>query len=292
MGNRRGPCSFVSSVKRWRRPALRGRVIIGALAVAVVLGAPLAARAQQASDLPVEGLTVIGYGKSSAPAESAEIQLLATYQDYGPPRAPDRNSVPGEAEREAVAPMVEALVAAGVPEEDIEIVVSAAIGVFYGPGGPGVARVDIQLDDPTQEWISELIDAGIIGAAEENLVLGQIGVAYAVADCAPLEREAREIAFADAETRADLQAEVMGVERGGVVASSDLPVAADALNAYYGLYVPSQLPCSPPGPAPTTGAPVSAPPFDPTDQAEVNVFVQVAVTFALEDGSSEATPTA
>ncbi len=68
----------------------------------------------------------------------------------------------------------------------------------------------------------------------------------------------------------------------GVLISRD-----EALNAYYGGLTPTLVPCSPPAPAPTTGAPVTVPPFDPTDEAEVNVYAQVAVTFATE---AEATP--
>jgi uncharacterized protein len=262
-----------------------------ALALTATVGPLAGARAQQAADAPGRGITVIGYGKSSAPAETAEIQLIASQEEYLPPRAPDPDTTPGEQEREAVGPLVEELKAAGVPEEDIEIVVSAVIGGFYGPGGPGVARVDIAVDNPTQERIDELINVATVGAAEENLLVSQIGVGYGVADCAPLEREAREAAFDDARTRAELQAELMGVRLGDPVAASDVPLNfSEALSAYYGPYIPTQLACAPPAPAPTSGSPVSVPPFDPTDEAEVNVYAQVAVTFAIE-AETGATPT-
>jgi len=287
-----GPRADVGSGGSGIGPALRGALLAGVLALTATVGPLPGARAQQAADAPARGITVIGYGKSSAPAETAEIQLIASQEEYGPPRAPDPDATPGAEEREAVGPLVEGLVAAGVPEADIEIVVSAVIGGFYGPGGPGVARVDVAVDDPTPERIDELITAATIGAAEENLLVSQIGVGYGVADCAPLEREAREAAFDDARTRAELQAELMGVRLGDAVAASDVPVAfAEALSAYYGPYTPTQLACSPPAPVPTGGSPVSVPPFDPTDEAEVNVYAQVAVTFAIEAGTG-GTPTA
>ncbi len=73
-------------------------------------------------------------------------------------------------------------------------------------------------------------------------------------------------------SRAELQAELMGLPLGETVAASDVPINfSEALNAYYGGLTPTQVPCSPPAPAPTTGAPVTVPPFDPTDEAEVNV---------------------
>ena len=180
------------------RPRRRAATV-AAVATFVFAGlVPAPALAQDAVDTPARGITVIGYGKSSAPAETAELQLLATQEEFGPPRAPDPDATPGAEERESVGTLVEGLQAAGVAEEEIEIVVGTVIGGFYGPGGPGIARVDVAIADPTPERIDELIDAATVGAAEENLVLNQIGVGYGVADCAPLEREARQTALADA----------------------------------------------------------------------------------------------
>lgn len=282
------------SVARWDRrvgPALKGVGLVGSLVLVSAVGVPAGAQTEQAQPAaPAQGITVIGYGKASAPAESAEIQMVVSQEESGPPRAPDPEATPGAEEREAVGPMVEGLQAAGVAEEDITVVVSTVIGGFYGPGGPGVARVDVVVDMPTQERISELISAATVAAAEENLVLSLIGVGYGVGDCAPLEREARETALNDARTRAELQAELMGVQLGEAVAASDVPVNySQSLSAYYGPLTPTQLPCSPPAPAPTSGSPVSVPPFDPTDEAEVNVYAQVAVTFTI-DTEAAATP--
>ncbi len=271
-------------------PVPRGALVIVIVALIVTLAMPSGALSQGAAQAPAQGITVIGYGKSTAPAETAEIQMVASLQEFGGPRPPDPDATPGAQERESVAAMVEGLQDVGVTEEDIGVVVGPVIGAFYGPGGPGVARVDVAVDAPTQERIVELINAGTVGAAEENLVLGLIGVGYAVADCIPLERDAREAAFNDARARAEVQAELMGVSLGEAVAASDVPINyAQSISAYYGPTTPTQVPCSPPAPAPTSGSPVSVPPFDPTDGAEVNVYAQVAITF--ETGTdAEATP--
>lgn len=273
--------------------AVRGSLVAGILALTVAVGPLPVAGAQDAAESPTRGITVIGYGQSSVPAETAVLQMLASQVEFGGPRPPDPGATPGAEEREAVVPMVDALVAAGVAEEDIEVVVRPVVGQFYGPGGPGVARVDVRIDSPTPERVREVIDAGIVGAAEEDLVLYQIGVGYGVADCAPLERQAREAALANALARAELQAELMGMPLGEAVAASDVPVNyPEALAAYYGGFAPTQVACSPPAPAPTTGAPVSVPPYDPSDEAEVNVYAQVAVTYetgAVGSGA-EATP--
>lgn len=275
---------------RNRGPALKGVLLAAIFALITSLAVPAGALTQAAAQAPTQGITVIGYGKSTAPAETAEIQMVASQEEFGPPRAPDPDATPGAQERESVQSMVEGLQAAGVAEEDIQVVVGPVIGGFYGPGGPGVARVDVAVENPTQERIAELINAGTVGAAEENLVLNQIGVGYGVADCAPLELEAREAAFNDAQTRAELQAELMSLPLGEAVAASDVPINfSETLSAYYGGLTPTQVPCSPPAPAPTSGSPVSVPPFDPTDQAEVNVYAQIAVTFATE-ADAAATP--
>lgn len=274
-------------------PVLRLGLLAAGLAVLPLLGADPAVRAQDADVAPVAGISVIGYGKSSAPAETAIIQIVASEQEFGAPRPPDPDATPGEAEREAVGPMVDALVAAGVADDDIEVVISVVAGLYYGPGGPGLARVDIAVEEPTPERIDELISTAVVGAAEEDLVVAQVGVGYSVADCAPLELEARRLALEDARTRAGLQADLLGVELGAPVATADAPVNySEAFSAYYGVFSPTGVACSPPAPVPTGGSPVSVPPYDPTDQAEVNVYAQMSVTFAYEGTPSEIVPEA
>ena len=277
---------------RRRVTAWQALLLAGALALTGA-AAPLGeADAQDAAQEPARGITVIGYGLASAPAETAELQMIASQTDFGPPRAPDPGATPGAEEREAIGPMVDSLIDAGVPEDDIEVVISPVIGNFYGPGGPGIARVDVNLPNPTTERITELINAGTVGAAEEDLVVELIGVGYGVADCAPLQRQSRAAALTDAQTRAGLQADLMGLNIGGPIAASDVPLDyAQSLSAYYGATTPTDVACSPPAPAPTSGSPVSVPPFDPTGGAEVTVYSQVAVTYEIVAGTG-ATPAA
>lgn len=254
------------------------------------LGVPADSLAQTSS--PGPGITVIGYGESTAPAETAEIQLIVAQEEYGPPRAPDPNATPGVQERQAVEPVVESLQAAGIAAESIEVVVGPAISTFYGPGGRGIARVDVRVDVPTQERIVELIDAATVGAARNSQVLGLVGVGFGVSDCATLEREAREAALADAWSRAEMQAELMGLALGQPISSSDIPPTQPGhFNTYYGLYAPTQTACAPAVHVPTGGSPVTLPTFDPTLVAEVNVYAQVSVTFAAEEVGA-ATPEA
>ena len=282
----RGSRSSIRPGRNGFGPALRGAVLIGASALAAVAGLTGSTRAlAQDTESPARGITVVGYGQASAEAETAILQLVATEEEFGsPPRAPDPEATPGAEEREAVEPIVDGLVAAGVAEDDIDVVVSVGIGDYYGPGGPGVARIDVTVDPPTVERVNELINAAIVAAAEENMVISPLGVGYEVAECRPLEREAREAALEDARARAEIQAELLGVELGEPVASRDVPIGpASAFSAYYGPYAVTEAGCAPPSPDISTGAPITVPPFDPTAGAEVEAFVQIEVTFAIAE---------
>ena len=137
------------------------------------------------------------------------------------------------------------------------------------------------MEEPTTERVQELINAAILGAAEEDLFVGQVGVGYEVADCATLERQARQAAIEDARERAELQADLLGVELGDPVASSDRPVDTTGLVEYFGPAAITGGGCAPPLPRATAGAPVTLPLFDPTTEAEVEVYVQVAITFEI-----------
>ena len=270
------------------------RRVVGAGAIAasaLVVAAPLAL-GQDAAQSGRAGITVIGFGEASAPAESVDLQILVSSVNFGGPVSPDPDAIPGEAERKSVGPLVEGLVAAGIAEDDISIIVSPVLNQFYGPSGPGVARVDVTVDEPTLERIDELLSAAVVGAAEENLIVGQVGAGYGVADCAALELGAREAAFADAQNRADLQAEVMGVARGAAVSSVDLPVGAASFDPYLGLRSTGEGACAPATAGVSVGAAVSLPSYDPTSDPEVSVYAQVSVTFAIDAAGAEATPTA
>lgn len=84
----------------------------------------------------------------------------------------------------------------------------------------------------------------------------------------------------------------MGLTRGDAVASSDVPASASSFDPYFGLTSSSQRACAPATPELTIGASVSLPSYDPTGDPEVSVYAQVAVTFAIDGTSPEATPTA
>lgn len=275
---------------RSRHFARRVATCVGLVAALAAFGAlaPVAAIAQTATPIPVtgSGVSVIGYGEASAPAEMATLQLLVTRGDYygGPPIQPRPGDIPGEEEKREVAPIVQALVAKGVAESAITLVVSPVLGSSsYGPGGPAVARIDVAVENPDLAGLTDLVRTASIAAAEESLVLGQVGAEYDVADCAAIDRAAREAAIIDARARAEVQADLLGVTLGDVTASSDVPPSTGLALNYFGFPV-SMNNCTPPAPSVVVAGPglgVTVATFDPTAEVEVEVYAQINLTFAI-----------
>lgn len=271
--------------------ALTGTLVAALVALTAFTGLSSTAIAQQQGVPPTAGITVIGYGSASVPAETATLQMVISTSNYGSPTVLQPGATPGAQEREDIQPTLDALMAAGVAEDQIDVLISPVQTSYYGPAGPAVARIDVSLDAPTPERIRELVDAATVGAAGERLVLGQVGVGYGVADCAGVDRQAREAALADAGRRGDVQAELLGVTLGDVVSASDLPLNPyTSISPYFGFAL-SQLPCSPDLPSLTDGVSILSPPYDPTAEAVVEVYAQVTVTYAITSDAT-ATPAA
>jgi hypothetical protein len=283
---RAAPRATTSSRHLARRVATFAGLVV-ALASLVALS-PVSAVAQTATPIPVtgSGISVIGYGEASAPAETATLQLLVTRGDYygGPPIQPRPGDIPGAEEKREVAPIVQALVAKGVAESAITLVVSPVLGSsVYGPGGPAVARIDVAVENPDLAGLTDLVSTASSAAAEEALVLGQVGAEYDVADCAALERAAREAAIADARARAEIQADLLGVTLGDVTASSDVPPSTGLALNYFGFPVSTNS-CTPPAQSGAVAGPglgVTVATFDPTAEAVVEVYAQINLTFAI-----------
>lgn len=252
--------------------------------LAATLFAPGAALAEDAN----AGVTVVGYGQASAPADSATLQMVIGDAFYGGPSPAQPGETPGAEEREAVAPVLASLANAGVAEDNIDVLVSPYLGDAYGYGGPGIALLRVELSDPDTQRIVEVVDAASAGAAEARLIVGGVSVSYGVDDCAALEREAREGAIADARENAEIQAELLGVTIGNLEGSRDLPAQADWTLSFYGP-VQSSSACAPMRLTDAAFGPYAGAGFDPTGEAEVVVYAQVELTFGMASGAG-ATP--
>lgn len=259
----------------------------------VLASFPVAAStaAQQPVTTSLPGITVAGEGSATAPAESAVVMISIGSDPYmyggggamdRPDSSPSGPSVPIVTADDIAAPIVDALVAGGVPAADIEIVSNPYAG-GYGPyGGPQTVSILFKIADPTVEGIVALLDPAIEAAFAARLYVNYTSVVYSVADCTPLQREARTAAIADAREHADLQAELLGITLGEVSASRDNPFGAYG-TPYYGV-MPVNT-CTAGASNPRSLSIYGAPAFDPSMPADVTVHSSVELTFDITPGT-------
>lgn len=233
----------------------------------------------------VPSLVAVGYGRASAPAETAQVQVVLGIDNEsfgGASFSPTPAATPGAAERGAAAPVVDAIVATGVPEVAVRVVTSPALGPRIFDGDVETFRIDVTLDAPSLEAIVGLIDAAGQAAAANDLIFWQAGVGYAVADCGPLRSAAWQAAVDDARARATAQAELLGVELGDLLVSQEL--ATGGAPEVLGIQTPPGA-CSPvqqQGDLFNVGTvTITVPPFDPTAEPVATAYAQVNLAFEI-----------
>lgn len=233
------------------------------------------------------GVSVIGTGEASAPAETATVRISIGESSYSGPPIAQPGATPGAQDRESVAGVVAALVDAGIAEEDIEVFVGPTVAGYGSYYGPSRAIVQFPVDAPDTARINELIDASVVAADDEWLQVGQVSALFSVADCNALISQAREAAIADAREQADVQAELLGVTIGDVTSSVDLPTIPEPDYGYYGR-VGVRSTCNEGGSSAGAGL-FQAPAYDPSREPEVTAHSRIALTFGLEN-TADATP--
>jgi uncharacterized protein YggE len=211
------------------------------------------------------GIVAIGFGTASAPAESAEVQLIIGPEGYGPPPAAMITNAD-------LAPVTDAIVGAGVDKAAIEIYIPATNSMFSGPGGPGNALLEFRLADPTDASMRALSDALYQAATTARLSVQHLGVRYAAADCAALQQAATDAAVADARARGERLAKSLGARLGALVQGMD---------SIFGIGVPDS--CAPQG----LGSygpygPNIANAYDPAAAVEATATAQITLTFEME----------
>lgn len=233
---------------------------------------------------PTAGISVIGYGEASAPAEMATVQITITDGNFSGPPIAQPGATPGARERESVAGAVAALVEAGIAEEDIE--------VFVGPSvtfnSQAQAILQFPVDAPDNARINELVDASTVAAADESLVVGQVNARFGIEDCDGLISQAREAAISDAREQAEVQADLLGVTIGDVTGSADLPTTEETDFGYYGPFLLGST-CNPDIASGQGTGLFGAPVYDPSREPEVTARSRIALTFGLEN-ATDATP--
>lgn len=279
------------------RPFLAGAVVV-ALAVAglALLSEAfanggktvyLANIAPGGKNLPTQpSIVVTGTGGATAPAARALVQLLIVRA--APFSASFASDMPGPTDAAgavSMAPVIDAIVAAGVDQAAIKVVSSPSlISVCSNSAKCSSARVDVTIERPSLDRLNAIINAAGEAAGKQGLTVQDVGAGYGVADCRPLHEQARAAAAADARARAEAQAKVLGVGLGALVVSSETaPDTPDEANG-----------CAPfrndrPGSWWTPGSVgLTVPSFDPEAPPQVAVALQVTLAFAI---GSQVTPT-
>jgi uncharacterized protein YggE len=179
----------------------------------------------QATTTDNTGITVQGYGAATADADSAIVEFSFSSSGSGgvtPLPFPEGESRSAESssadpiDRETLQPIIDALVGAGVSEDDIEILGQGYYYDYYSSSATLRATVrDLAILDNAVEAAQ---DAAV---AVDNLFLNSSNVVYTLQDCDALERAAAEAAVEDAADRAAVLADVLNVSLGDVAGASD-----------------------------------------------------------------------
>jgi uncharacterized protein YggE len=239
------------------------------------------------------GITVQGYGTASTDADSAIVEFYFYSNGGGgvePVPAPDTSSrssggsagsgsagiaedLPLEADaasaqqatpitEASLQPVIDALVAAGVPRENIEFIGQSYYDKF---SSSATLRATVTNLDS--------LDAAVTAATNAAAGLGAIqlsnaNVMYTVNDCTALEEAAMQAAVEDANERGTAFAQSLGVTRGGIVGASHYSYSPYGGNACAGVVG---------GPYP-----LASESFVAGSSRTVQIFTNISVTYAIQ----------
>jgi hypothetical protein len=271
------------------------RLLLFVLAIAMLALVPARALAQPVPG-QLTGIVATGFGSASEPAQSATLQfLVGSDMFFGMgmpmmeatevgPGTPESGPAPvmeaplsGRLTEDSLLPIIEALIAAGAASEAIETTVPTETGGFTGPGGPEAGEIEVIVDQPGGELLSGLVAAVRDAAPGAGLSVLHVGVEYEAADCASLIQQARDVAIADAQERAEGLAAGLGVTLSELIQASETP--------YFG--APEAGSCAPEGSDAFFYGPFGPgtyPLFDP-ESTEATVSIQVTLTYAFGEAA-------
>jgi uncharacterized protein YggE len=225
---------------------------------------------------PTRSLTVIGQGQVTAPADAARLEFRLGNRDFGSDRRStgsetDRRTTTNETERQQIEktlqPIVKLLLAAGIPERDIVLETRS-------PQNP---KLRVTVMRPTQDRLQEIVQLVERSfSSSGQLILQGTGAAYLVNNCQPFELAARRIALQDARRQLGTLAIDVGAELGELMSVTVFPIVAPASVSSCGSKV---------GVSTSTlslAADETTPPYDPTDNPEVQIRSQVSVTHRIK----------
>ncbi|MGI8643738.1 MAG: SIMPL domain-containing protein [Thermomicrobiales bacterium] len=295
---------------RGRTPNAWWRTLVAALAVVVlIVGFVAVAGALSSADTSFvvaqliardnnevgqPKLVATGFGRAAAPAETATLQLVIVpsgEQFANPGFRPTPQASPAADEEEAgiAAPVIDAVMSEGMSRGAITVIVSPVYGnaSFYGGGASTGFRIDMRVTDPSAELLDALMTAAYAAAAENGWYVSAQGVVYGIGDCGSLEQQARAAAVADAQRQAQLQADALNAELGGLVEVSNAPAGTFALASCEGIAPRTgQMAVNNPYSFNPGGVVLEAPAYNPAQPPEAVVELRVELTYQLPENQA------
>ena len=227
-----------------------------------------------------DGLTVTGFGSATVPADAAIIEFYFGGKVTGvePQPAPDTRTEPGstgsgvspsapQTGLEAVPiteadlkPVVDAIVAAGVARDDVEVIIM---------GDPTYPSATVRATVRNIASVNAVVQAATSAAANLGAITLQgNSVSYTVTDCAALEKAAMQAAVEDARDRGAAFAQVLGVGLGSIVGASNYsysPYGGAPCDSNFGGVIPLRDGIA----------------YAESQASEVQLIANVSVTFAI-----------
>ncbi len=292
---------------RGRTPSVWWRTLVTALAVVVlIVGFVAVASALSSADTSFvvaqlisrgnnDGgqprLVATGFGRATAPAETATLQLVIVPsgdQFNGSGFQPTPQASPETGDTGIAAPVVDAVVDQGVNPDMISVVVSPVYGSssFYGGSASTGFQIDIHLSEPSADFLAAVMTAAYAAASDNRLYVAAQGIDYGVSDCDALEQEARNAAIDDARRQAEQQATALNAELGNLVNVSDAPPGAAVLASCETRVSGSVAAIDNPYVFNPTGLTLEAPAYDPAGVPEAATAFRVELTYVLVAPSS------
>ena len=187
------------------------RIAAAILVLCVLFGRAGAVRGEQE---PAPSITVVGSGTAAAPPDTAEVTAGVVTQAATAAQALTQNSA-------AMDQVLKALTALGIAERDVR---TSGVSVMPQRAQPQPGRQQapaIVGYEVTNQVHVKVRNIAVLGQLLDTLVgqganaLG--GIAFSVADPAPLLMEARTRAIADARRKAEVYTAAAGVKLGRII---------------------------------------------------------------------------
>lgn len=192
---------------------------VGPSSILRVMGKGRVVRAADKAELSFEFGSAVG--AESGSVEPTVLQFRSPSK-YKTPKTVSRRKqgVLISLTESSLQPILKALTAAGVPEQQVQVKLNAGKSSssalpFPIPSKKTAAEVTILVrqDNPTQVKLAKIVEA-VQSAAEplKTISLSRVGVNYAAKDCQSLQVDVYKAAALDAQNRAKAIAEAMGVK--------------------------------------------------------------------------------